>query len=448
MTNPKWLLPRRTFLRGMGTALALPFLEQMVPLRAMAAGARPLRMALIYHPNGWPFDDRNNAYEVPYRQGVEAMTPFKDDYLLLYGFRNLMFERQNGRPDQGAGDGHGANSITFMNGQLPQALGNNNWGVPTTADQVIAQEVFGSQRFPSLGVNLFPRGGIDTYHQPIYTQCVYWKGPNQPVKLHDRPLDLFNLMVAGGTTPTQTTTAEQERRARKKSVLDFVLSDIRSFRTKLGTSDKQRVDEYLTSVEKIERDIASLPTEPSVTCSVGSAPPSLANDMSTYVQRYQIFNDLLLKAFQCDLTRIFQFMVGHETMPMSYVPGVQTDLDWHAHSHDNYANNQKINDWHFSRFKELIAKMKSIREGDGNTLLQNSMLIFHSSYGDSSSHWDYNQQFFIAGSGGGRYKNGTAINLSGYQTADIWLTIMNDFGVRRSTFGNGTRQVTQMRVGG
>ncbi len=435
--KPTTSIRRRAVLRGLGACIALPALEAMRPASARAQASAPKRLALYYVPNGWP---HGYEYDGPYQAGVQALQDMREDFTTIWGLTNhtaIDHEEQHG-----AHDGHGKTATTVMNGQVPSDLGNHLYGVPTTADQLIAQQAYGDWKFPSLGTNIYPVGSIDSFHQPIHTNNIFWKKPNDPVKLYTNPREMFDLLFAGATPDGAPDPLAQARRTRKKSILDFVISDISAVSASISVVDRQRLDEYLTSLRKVESTIDSSVGGAGGVCQKPTAPQSLDLLLDTYVERYDAMHELMVKAFECDMTRIFQFMVGNETQQPSYVPGIGND--WHSYSHDDYNGTRSILDWHLGRYKKLVQRLKATPDVDGKTLFDNSAVVFFSAQGDSGSHVVWNLQAFVAGRGGMNYKLGSDFKHEADITS-LWRTFMKDHGVDTQGFGRGEGDIAALR---
>lgn len=432
------VIGRRSVLAGLGASVALPALEAMRPRSAHAQTAAPKRLALYYVPNGWP---HGYEYDGPYQAGVQALQDMRQDFTTIWGLTNqAAIEHEE---LHGAHDGHGKTATTVMTGQVPSDLGNQLYGVPTTADQVIAKQIYGNMKFPSLGTNIYPVGSIDSFHQPIHTNDIFWKGPNDPVKLYTDPAEMFDLMFAGTQAGAMPDPLAQARRARKKSILDFVMSDITAVEATVSAADRHRLDEYLTSLRKVESNIDAISgSGAGSVCQAPAAPRSLQTSLDTYVERYDAMHDLMVKAFECDLTRIFQFMVGNETHFPSYVPGISND--WHSYSHDDYGGTRSILAWHLGRYKRLVQRLKATVDIDGKTLFDNSTVVFFSAQGDSGSHVVWNLQAFVAGRGGANYKLGQDFKHEADITS-LWLTFMRDHGVVAPSYGKSSNDIAGLR---
>ena len=446
----KWELPWRTFLRGMGTMIALPVLDAMIPSIARAQASNPMRVAFYYWPNGLPLPNHNNDRNL-YTGMSNAFSSVKSDITLLYGVKNKAHETQGYRPGYDS-DCHGAPQVVLMSAEAPEVNGTQNVRMKKTVDQVIAQEIFSSWKYPYLGVNVDPKGNGETanvQHARVYSECLYWPSPTTPAKLYTNPGELFTAMFGAGapqpnTTPTPSQPMVDQKAVKKKSILDFVIGDIKSMNNTLGARDKERLDEYLTSLEKIERDIATLPTAtPPPTpggpvCSPGSNPGNMALDKATYVKRLGVMQDLMVKAFQCDITRVFDFMAATEFGWTDYVSGSEPGYLWHDYSHgegSGFTMHAKVVEFHFARMVELMNKFKAVKNPDGTNLLDSSLIVFHSLFADGLTHSSQNLHFGFAGKAGGRFKTGQNLNLSSADIGDVWLTIMKEFGVKQNTYG-------------
>src|SRR5258708_6141090 len=251
MITPK-ALPRRTFLRGMGTAVALPFLDAMVPAFASSAPAK-VRMAFVYVPNGIDMRNWNPDYEgklgaLP--RILKPIEPFKDDILLL---GNLTHNTGRALLD-GAGD-HGRCCGSYLTGiQVKKTLVDIRAGL--SCDQIVANQVGRQTRFPSLEIGLEDArqaGDCDSGYSCAYTNNLAWKSATQPLPPILDPRALFERLFGDGTvmSPEARVLQAKERR----SILDFVMGDAQKLQTNLGPTDRRKLDEYLSSIREVERQI-------------------------------------------------------------------------------------------------------------------------------------------------------------------------------------------------
>ena len=286
-------LSRRTFLRGAGTAVALPFLDAMVPAFSRAAGKAPVRMAFAYVPNGIMMDGWNPDYEGKLRdlpRILKPLEPLKDDIMLL---GNLTHNTGRALLD-GAGD-HGRCCGSYLTGiQVKKTLVDIRAGV--SCDQIVANEVGKQTRFPSLEVGLEDArqaGDCDSGYSCAYTNNMAWKSATQPLPPILDPRSLFERLFGDGTvlSPEARLAQAKERR----SVLDFVMGDAQKLQTGLGPTDRRKLDEYLTSIRELETRIGKAEDD------TQQLPPGLAKPdgiPANFAEHSRLIFDLMTAAFQ------------------------------------------------------------------------------------------------------------------------------------------------------
>ncbi|HLK99897.1 MAG TPA: DUF1552 domain-containing protein [Myxococcaceae bacterium] len=443
-------LSRRTLLRGAGTLLALPVLEAMLPATAHAQASgvpAPRRLMTFFVPNGmympeWYPAAAGASYTLT--PLLASLVAFKSDFSVLSGLGN--------KPSHSSVNvdiGHVASTSTLFT-SVPAGDGPVRNGI--SVDQVAASHLRQYTRFPSL--ELGTRGGTsDVLHNNIS-----WTANHTPMPKEVRPDMLFDRLF-GGSDPNQSAQEAEARRRRRLSVIDFVREDAARLQGKLGQQDRRRMDEYLTSVRELEQRVQQ---PQGVQCAAGTRPVQTPDVR----QQVRLLLDMMVLAFQCDLTRVGSFMYGEAVDESSYnfltVPDargvlVPVSQGHHTLSHDITPGSlsQKmyaaICKWEVEQFAYLLSKMKAVQEPDG-TLLDNSVVLFASGISDSNLHDTLNLPVLLAGKAGGKLRPGRHIVYKNYKDwtpgipiSRLFLSMLNAVGVNATSFGvDGTSPLTDL----
>jgi len=434
----KKALARRTFLRGMGTAVALPFLDAMVPAMAATRSAKlPVRMAFVYVPNGIIMDGWNPDYEGPLRELpriLKPLEPYREDITL---FGNLTHNTGRALLD-GAGD-HGRCCASYLTGVQPRkTVTDIKAGV--SFDQIVANQVGKQTRFPSLELGMEDArqaGDCDSGYSCAYTNNLAWKSETQPLPPVLDPRALFERLFGNGMALTP------EARARenfyRRSILDFVSDDTRKLETGLGPTDRRKLDEYLSSIREIERQIEKAERNNAQIDPHMEKPYGVPAD---FAEHFKLMADMMTVAFQADLTRVITFLVTHEGTSRPYreidIPDGHHPLTHHRNQADMIEKVARINSYHVRQFAAWIAKMRTIREGDG-TLLDNCMIVYGAGLSDGNRHLHEDLPTLIAGRGGSHFKTGRRIVYRRETPmCNLYLTMMERMGVHVEHFGDST----------
>ena len=441
----RFTLSRRACLKGMGTLVALPFLEAMTlskRARAQAAAASPRRLLYFYVPCGI-----NMATFTPASEGAnytlpDMLTPLdkvRDRVLVLTGARNTAAK------DLGDGGGdHARGTGAFLTAVHPlksETRVQNGESI----DQFAAGSLRGQTRLPSLELGCETGSGVgacDTGYSCAYSHNISWASPTVPMPKEVNPRAVFDRLFAGaeaGLTDEQ----KRVRRRRRLSVLDFVSDDTRRLQTKLGTTDKRKLDEYLTGVRDLETRIQD--TQPTQ-CTFPDRPEGAAADTQTYVRQML---DLAALAMQCDLTRIVTFMYGNggSNRPYGFIghPGGHHEYSHHQSDPDKIQALADIGRFEVSQLAYLLEKMNAVQEADG-TMLDNSLVFFSSEIEDGNTHNHENLPVLLAGKGGGVIHSGRHQKLDpSTEVGDIYLTMLKGVGVDAASFGEyGHKVLTEL----
>jgi hypothetical protein len=433
-------LQRRTFLRGVGTAVALPFLDAMVPAlaRGAAVAKPPVRMAFLYVPCGIIMSDWNptaagKLTELP--RILKPMEPFRDDILLL---SNLTHNGGRGLLD-GGGD-HARATGGYLTGVQPRKTTTDiKSGIST--DQVVAHAIGSQTRFPSLELGMeAPQqaGNCDSGYSCAYTNNMSWKNDKQPLPPVIDPRALFGRLF--GEDAEMTPQARALRADLRQSVLDFVSDDAKKLESTVGPSDRRKLDEYFTSIREVETRIGKVEKENRQIDPHMERPEGIP---ATFNEHFKMMSDMLTIAFQADLTRVSTFLLGREGSGRAYreigVTDAHHGLTHHRNDPAMIEKVAQINTFHVRQFAAWVEKLKSIKEGD-SSLLDNMMVVYGSGISDGNKHTHEDLPTMIVGHGGdnfiktGRrviYKRETPI-------CNLYMTMMERMGVHTETFGDGT----------
>ncbi len=453
----KWLIPRRTFLKGAGAMLGLPVLNAMgriLPTASPEALAKstvagnveaPVRMACIYFPNGvW----KKNWF--PEEAGADYKMPFALEPLAKHRQNMLVFSGLDKKHSRG-GDGHYAKTANFLTGLPVRKTAGKDISVGgISIDQFAAQKIGEYTPLPSLELGIDPViSGIDSVvgYTRLYGCYISWRSPSTPIAREINPRlayeRLFGVIRAKGANA-----AERRQLEDKKALLDLVLEDAHGLRRRLGRDDQYKLDEYLDSVRDLEKRLeffskpdprvwkpSSEPTEDM------AAPKGAPGDHQEHVR---LMLDLMVLAFRTDSTRISTFMFANDVSGKNFsglIPGVKGghhEFSHHQNKAEKYEPYSKINRWHNEQLAYFMDKLASIREGE-RSLLDNSMVLFGSSLSDGNRHDPSNLPIILAGKAGGRIIPGRHI-ASPKKTplCNLYVSMLDKMGTPVDAFGDST----------
>lgn len=432
-------LPRRAFLKGMGTAVALPFLDAMTPAFAASTSKAPVRMAFVYVPNG--IDMRNwNSPEGPLGELpriLKPLEPYKKDITLL---GNLTHNSGRALLD-GAGD-HGRCCGAYLTGVQPRKSAVDiKCGI--SCDQIVANKIGNETRFPSLEVGLEDArqaGDCDSGYSCAYTNNLAWRSETQPLPPILDPRMLFERLFGNGVAMSPEDRARQGRF--RRSILDFVTADTKKLQGELGPTDKRKLEEYLSSIREIERQLEKAEKDNAHINPGMEKPYGVPAD---FAEHFKLMTDMITVAFQADMTRVLTFLVTREGTSRAYreigIPDGHHPLTHHRNEEAMMEKVAQINTYHMQQFAAWVEKLKSIKEGDG-TLLDNSMIVYGAGLSDGNRHTHEDLPTLIAGSGGGYIKGGRRIVYrKETPMSNLFLTMMDRMGAPIEHFGDSTGRV-------
>ncbi len=426
-------LSRRTLLRGLGAAIALPMLDSMTPAFAATAktGAPPMRLAFAYVPNGivmnqWTPSAEGAAYEMT--RILRPLEPHRDHLLVLSGLT-----QNTGRPLGDAEGDHARAASTYLTGVHPRKTAGADIHAGVSVDQVAAQNIGQATRFPSIEFACEDgrlTGNCDSGYSCAYSNTISWRTPTTPVPPEVNPRAAFERLF-GAERETSDSRARRERY--EKSILDFVLDDTRRLNARLGPTDRRKMDEYLSSVREIERRIQMAEQDNQQIVPPLEKPDGVPAAFDDYAR---LMFDLQLVAFQTDLTRVSTFMIGREGSTRAYreigISDGHHPLTHHRGNPEWIERITRINTYHVQQLAYFLDRLKSTADGDG-TLLDHTLVVYGSGLSDGNQHTHGDLPVLVAGGGLGRghvrYPAETPMN-------NLHLLLLDRVGVKVESLGD------------
>ena len=425
-------ISRRIMLRGLGSAVALPLLDSMVP--ALCGAAKPFnRFGVVYVPNGMIMQNylpAKDGADYEMTPTLSALEPLREHFQILSGLNCIPTP---GRP----GGAHAKASTRFLTDISPPT--SETWlDAGISVDQILAQQIGKNTQLASLELAIESgetAGSCDTGYACPYTNTLSWTGPSTPLPTQNNPRLVFERLFGDSRS-----TDPKERRGRmrqQKSILDSVTQEVSRFKSALPKSDQTKLTEYLDSVRGVERRIQNAETE-NRQLPLVDRPDGIPANWEDHIK---LMFDLMVLAYQSDLTRVITLMVGHEQSGMTYpqigVPDAHHPISHHQREPEKVAKTAKINAYHVKMFTYLLERLRDTPDGDG-TLLDHMTMIYGAGIADSNSHAPVNIPFLLAGGGAGNLKGGRHTNLKGVPLANLHLTLMDQFGVSWDRIGDST----------
>src|SRR5438128_967716 len=433
-------LSRRRFLRGLGACMALPAFESFRPFSLLAAPAgaagvadkaAPVRMAFLYVPNGtipsawWPAGDGGKDFELP-----RTLTPLEKVRHQLQVISGLDDLNANPGPD-GAGD-HARAGGTFLTGVRIKKTAGSDIYAGASIDQVVAQQIGHLTRFPSIELTcdaVRKSGNCDSGYSCAYSYNLSWRSSTQPLAPEPNPRLVFERLFGVGS-PSERVENLKRRQAEQHSILDFVLQDANAVQRKLNGRDRQKLDQYLSSVREIEQRIEKAERMPVVNPDVDSPtgiPP-------TFDEHIALILDMLILAFQTDSTRVATMLLAGEGSNRTF-----SELGF-AEGHHNLTHHQdkqemidkvkEIDLWYVKQLARFLEKMEQTKDLDGHSLLHNSMIVYGSGNADGNRHSHNNLPILLAGAGGGGLKPGRYVKVKPTPLTNLFLSMADRIGAQ------------------
>jgi hypothetical protein len=434
-------LPRRTFLQGAGVMLALPFLEAMVPARALAgqsaAAQTKTRFTGIFVPHGmapgyWVPGAEGAGFEFP--MILKPLEPFRDSAIVMSGLWS-----QSAEPPPGVTGADHWVASAYLCATKPKKTAGADVLNGVTIDQVIAQKIGGDTLLPSLQLAVEDPGANSSNcgegYSCAYTNSISWPTQTRPLPMEINPQVVFQRLFGDGSTPEE----RAQRRRDDESILDSIADKLARFRRDIGASDRTRVDQYVEDVREIERRLQ-------IAAKASSAVPSSTMPYGvpeSFDEHIKLQYDLLTLAFQGDITRVSTLLYARDLTGRVY-PESGTTISFHGGSHhgedpkkiEEYA---VLNRYHVAMLGYFLDRLKSTPDGDG-TLLDHSVVLYGSNMGNSNQHLHYDVPHILAGGASGRLKGGRhlAFPSKTVPTGNLLVSILDLFNVREDHIGDST----------
>ncbi len=450
--NHRARLSRRTVLRGLGAAVALPWLEAMTPAAAWADGPPsangetvPRRMAFLYVPNGvhmadWTPKDAGAGFHIP--PTLKPLEAYREDLLILTGLA------QHNAEALGDGPGDHARSLAcFLTGTHPLKTDGAGIRVGVSVDQVAAQKLGRQTRLPSLELGIergAQSGNCDSGYSCAYSSNISWRSSNMPMAKEINPKLVFDRLFASRSRASSPANRIKHE-LYKKSILDLVLDDAQQLQRRLGANDRRKIEEYLTAVREVELRITQTEKAVKLLPANGLARPTgIPDDIGEHIR---LMFDLIVLSFQCDATRICTFMYANEGSNRNY-PSINVtdghhDLSHHGGDLKKHEKLKIINRFHIEQFGYLLGKLKSTKEGPGS-LLDSAMIVYGSGISDGDRHNHDDLPILMAGRGGGTIKPGRHWKVEPQPLNNLYLAMLDRVGVSLDRLGDSTGRLKKL----
>jgi hypothetical protein len=436
----KKALPRRTFLRGVGAALALPLLDAMVPaMTALAATpAAPVRrLGFVFIPMGCDF----TRWNPPGKDKLDELSPILSPLAPVKEHVSVLLnmELQNAYPGT-----HSSSNSSFLSCAVAKHTESSDYYLGTTADQLAAKQLGRETQLPSLELAMDMMqtvGQCDNGYACVYQNNLSWSSPTTPLPAEAHPRLVFETLFGEGGSKAD----RQAALRRRASLLDFVKDDMARLERTLGPADRSKVNQYLEAVRDVERRIQKAEKE----VKEGRL-PDLERPLgvpAAYANHARLMFDLQVLALQGDVTRVITFQLARETSNRTYpevgVSDPHHPLSHHGNDPAKIAKLAKINQFHLSLFAEFLSKLKATKEGTGS-LLDHSLYLYGSGMGNPNVHDHINLPIVVAGSAGGM-KGGRVLRFpKATPLANLHLTLLDKVGVHLDRFGDSNGKVNEL----
>jgi hypothetical protein len=435
MFGTKKFISRRTILRGIGTAIALPFLDAMAPAFTQTAktAANPLkRFGAIFVPLG-----ERPGYWTPKTVGADfefttilkSLEPFRNSITVVSELCDPL-------------DGHAVTVAAWLSGSVPFRTIAENVKAGTTIDQVIAAKIGQDTPLPSLELATEDFtgwiGGCDTAYSCAYMNTISWKSPTTPLPMEINPRVVFERMFGRPGTRAQ----RLERMQEDRSILDSVREDVLDLQKRIGSKDRARLNEYLDHVREIEGRIQKAEKQATNKVTVPDAPIGIPESFEDHAL---LMYDLAAVAYEANITRVFTYMKSRDASQRVY-PNIGVNEPHHAMSHhgnnpEKLAGLVKLNTYHVSLFSKFVERLQSTPDGDGS-LLDHSLILYGSGMSESDTHSRLNVPTLLVGGAAGQIKGNRHVQAAKETPlANLMVSLANKFDCDIDKFGISTGQV-------
>jgi Protein of unknown function (DUF1552) len=437
----KKALPRRTFLKGVQAALALPLLDAMIPAATAWANtpAKPVRrLGFVFVPMG----SDHARWLPPGKDNLNQLSPILEP---LGNVKDQLTVVTNLRLEKSYPGTHDTSNAGFLSAAFAKHTESSDYFLGTTVDQVAAKQMGKDTQLPSLELSMDLNslaGACNNGYACVYQNCLSWSSPTTPLPSEPHPRLVFERLFGEGGPASARRAALRTR----GSLLDWFGDDIGRLKREVGIPDRVRIDQYLDSVREVERQIQR---------AEAGASDSLVVDLdrpvgvpAAYADHAKLMFDLQVLAFQADITRVISFQLSREqsnrTYPEIGVPDPHHPTSHHGNDPEKLAKIAKINTFHVSLFAQFLEKLKATPDGDGS-LLDNTVYLYGSGMGNSSIHDHDNLPILVAGGGAAGMKGGRHIRYKDPEPlANLHLTLLERVGVQMDSFGDSNGKIKDL----
>jgi len=441
-------ISRRTVLRGAGAALALPFLEAMVPaataLAQTAANPKPRFFGgFVCHgmaPGYWVPNKEGSGFDFPFC--FKPLEPYRDQVTILSGLHSRSAE-----PPPGATGADHWVAAAFLCANKPKKTAGADVYVGTTIDQMIAQKIGQDNLMPSMQLAVEDPGANSSNcgegYSCTYTNTISWSSPTQPLPMELNPQVVFERMFGDGSTVEQ----RAARRSRDRSILDSLRGSLARLRSDVSSEDRARLDQYQEDVREIERRLQIAMKASTVAPTDMSVPVGVPQ---TFDEHIKLQFDLLAMAFQADITRVGTLLFARDLTGRTYPESEAPTSGFHGASHhgedprriDQFS---KINQYHVKMLAHLVEKLAKTNDGDG-TLLDHSVVLYGSNMGNPNQHLHYDVPHVLIGGANGKLKGNRhlAYPSKTVPTGNLLLSVLDKFDIHLETIGDSTGRLENL----
>lgn len=436
---------RRRFLRGLGVAVALPAFESFASATGAAKSATPpRRIAFCSIPNGvqqdnwWPTGEGS---EFVLNNTMKPLEPFKDSIQIIGGL-----DHENAKPGPDGGGDHARANATLLTGVRARKTAGADIHLGVSIDQMIARKIGDQTRFASLELTcdkVRKAGQCDSGYSCAYLYNISWRSETTPMTPESNPRLLFERLFGAGSNSDRAG-SYQQRQQEQKSVLDFIMNDARSLRRELGYNDGQKLDEYLTGVRELEQRIVrseKFGELPEVEMEMPGGTPA------NFGEHMELMFEILALAFQTDSTRVATLLLAGDgtnyAFPQIGVPEGHHWLTHDAGSHpDQWDKVAKIDRYYAEHFARFVGRLKSMKDFDGSSVLDNSMIFYGGAIANGNHHTHENLPVILAGGGGGTLTPGRYVMFSQQPMSNLFLSLADRMGAEGlERFGDSTGRI-------
>jgi hypothetical protein len=433
-------IPRRALLRGLGAAIALPFLDAMAP--ALRAAAKPVRrFQTFYVPNGMamPFwTPKGAGADFTLSPILEPLAPFRGQTLVLSGIKanwNYIHAGASGSFLTGVTHG-GKNEVEIID--------------DISMDQVLARHFAKETQLASLEMSIDApanAGACTGNLSCVYTHTLCWKSPTQPLPMEWNPRAVFEILFgdSGSTDPR----VREARLGQQESILDSVTAKLATLKKEIGPQDAVKIDDFTEAIRDVERRIQKAEQQNALDLPEMAQPQGVP---PVFEDHLALMFDLKVLALQSDLTRVISFMIGKEQSARPYpqigVPEAHHPLSHHNDIPELVERMSKINGYHVELFSKYLAKLRATRDGDGS-LLDHMTILYGSGISNSTRHSGNDLPVLLVGGGAGRLQGGRHVVYPGKPTmANLLVAIMDKMDFPVDKFGGSTGRLPLEPISG